>query len=138
MTKPLRAILPSMIAFVATVVAWTTNVTCAGLDAALRERALAACMNPSEGSAGVVSTFAIATAPVSSSIRVASVNVPPMSIARRTLTRHRLLSSVVAVHGRRRAVGSTTRYSSRARSTADLALEHVAQDALGVALPGGP
>ena len=42
--------------------------------------------DPSEGSAGVVSTFAIETAPVSSSISVASVNVPPMSTATRTLT----------------------------------------------------
>ena len=40
MTKPLRAILPSMIAFVATVVACTTNVTSPGVDAALGERAL--------------------------------------------------------------------------------------------------
>ena len=40
MTKPLRAILPSMIALVATVVAWTTNVTSPASTDALGERAL--------------------------------------------------------------------------------------------------
>jgi hypothetical protein len=36
-------------------------------------------MNPIEGSAGVVETLAIRSAPLASSSRVASVNVPPMS-----------------------------------------------------------
>ena len=39
-TKPLRAILPSMIAFVATVVAWTTNVTSPASTGPRRERPL--------------------------------------------------------------------------------------------------
>ena len=54
-TKPLRAILPSMIAFVATVVAWTTKPTCAALRRRRRRaRARRPCMKPSDGSAGVV------------------------------------------------------------------------------------
>jgi hypothetical protein len=82
-TKPLRAILPSMIAFVATVVAWTTSPTSpAERSPSTRSNAR---MKPSDGSAGVVRTFEIATAPVRSSIAVPSVNVPPMSIATRRL-----------------------------------------------------
>ncbi len=85
-TKPLRATLPSMIAFVATVVAWTTKVTSRAVTPASRRARSTAAMNPSEGFAGVVSVFAIATCPVASSIRVASVNVPPMSTATRAVT----------------------------------------------------
>ena len=86
MTKPLRAILPSMIAFVATVVAWTTKLTSAARTSPSARARSTAPMKPSDGSAGVVSTFAIATWPDSSSTSVASVNVPPMSTATRTLT----------------------------------------------------
>jgi hypothetical protein len=84
-TKPLRATFPSMIAFVATVVAWTTKPTCRASTPASASARSTAFMNPCDGSSGVVSVFAIATRPLASSIRVASVNVPPMSIAIRTL-----------------------------------------------------
>ncbi len=87
MTKPPRAIVPSMIAFVATVVACTTKWTSAAATSDSARIRSAAAMNPSDGSAGVERTLAIDTAPVSSSIRVASVNVPPMSIASRLLMR---------------------------------------------------
>ncbi len=91
-------------------------------------------MKPSDGSAGVVSTFAIATLPVSSSISVASVNVPPMSIARRTLIAL-LRSSAVAPSSSVASVDRDAVDLPRALG-ADLALEHVAQDALRVALLG--
>ena len=57
-TKPLRAILPSMIAFVATVVAWTTKLTSAARTSPSARARSTAPMKPSDGSAGVVSTFA--------------------------------------------------------------------------------
>ena len=103
-----------------------------GRRRASRERALDGVHEALRGSAGVVSTFAIATAPVSSSMSVASVNVPPMSIARRTLIARspsvaRLVDAPVVDRDAvdvARALG------------ADLALEHVAQHPLRVALLG--
>src|SRR5688572_27564788 len=149
-----------MIAFVATVVAWTTKPTCAAATLPSASARSTACMKPSEGSAGVVSTFAIDTAPDSSSISVASVKVPPMSTATRTLMglcvattlSHRL---ALGCEGRGRLV--LFQHKPRVPQTlrrrlveapigdrhavdvaralgADLTLEHVAQHALGVAL----
>ena len=61
MTNPLRAILPSMIAFVATVVACTTEpIAAAAMPASPRARSTAS-MKPSDGSDGVVLTLAIET-----------------------------------------------------------------------------
>src|SRR5262249_57950619 len=74
---------------------------------------------PSDGSDGVVSVFAIATRPDSSSIRVASVKVPPMSIAIRTLKSQ--VSCRDSVH-LECALG------------ADLSLAHVAAHELRIAL----
>ena len=94
-------------------------------------------MNPSDGSAGVVSTFAIDAAPVCSSISVASVNVPPMSIATLTALAHARSASVrssVDASVARRRPGRPP----RAARGGHLALEHVAQDALGLTLGGRP
>ena len=106
MTKPPRAIFPSMIAFVATVVAWTTKPTCAAVTSPSASARSTACMKPSEGSAGVVSTFAIETAPVSSSISVASVKVPPMSTATRTLMTSQHLAVAALVERVRSAIAT--------------------------------
>ena len=91
-------------------------------------------MNPSEGSAGVVSTFAIETAPVSSSISIASVKVPPMSTATRTLMRSAPPSA--ASSSRRSAIA--TRYTSRARSALTLPSSTSRSTRSGSRSSGGP
>src|SRR3954470_24406164 len=112
-----------MIALVATVVAWTTKPTCGASTSASASARSTACMNPSDGAAGVVSVFAIATRPVCSSTRVASVKVPPMSTAIRTL--------IVEISNRNSV--------DAARALrADLALADVAADELRVTLLGRP
>src|SRR4051812_31437918 len=77
------AVCPSMIAFVATVVAWTTYRIDPGRTSDSTSRRSSAVMKPTDGSRGVVRPFAIRYEPVRSSTRIPSVNVPPMSIPTR-------------------------------------------------------
>jgi hypothetical protein len=80
-----------MIVFVATVVPWTVKPTDAGSTPKRVKPWSRPFMNPSEGSAGTVGTFATRTSPVASSTITTSVKVPPIS------TPMRVMPPVVAV-----------------------------------------
>src|SRR2546423_1586312 len=111
-----------MIALVATVVAWTTKPTCGASTSASASARSTACMNPSDGSAGV-SACARAARPVGAPGGAASVRAPPMSTAIRTL--------IVEISNRNSVdVARALR--------ADLALADVAADELRVTLLGRP
>ena len=66
--------------FVVVVVAWTTIDSSLGATPAVTPRRSIRSANAIERSGVVVGTLSVQTAPVASSTRTASVNVPPMSI----------------------------------------------------------
>src|SRR5499425_1611996 len=82
-SMPTRAVLPSMMALVATVVAWTTAATSRPPAPHSSRPRSSALMKPRAGSSGVVRTLTTRTWPVSASTSAASVKVPPMSIPTR-------------------------------------------------------
>ncbi len=83
-TTPARPILPSMSAFVMSVVACTIGaVMSAGRTPALASSWRTPVRTPSSGAAGVVSVLSTTTRPETASNSTTSVNVPPMSTARR-------------------------------------------------------
>ncbi len=78
-TKAVRAVLPSIIAFVATVVACTTCSMCEGSTEADDKSFFTAEMKPDAGLDGVDRTLDVVTRPVVESTSVPSVKVPPIS-----------------------------------------------------------
>ena len=78
-TNAARAVEPSMMAFVATVVAWTTCSISPGLMPLPAISCWRASMKPSDGSPGVESTLEFVTSPDDVSMSTPSVKVPPMS-----------------------------------------------------------
>ena len=79
-TKAVRAVLPSRIRLVATVVPCRTRVIASGVALASASAVRTPAMNPSERSVGVLGTLARQVCPTASA-RVMSVKVPPISTA---------------------------------------------------------
>ena len=78
-TNAARAVEPSMMAFVATVVAWTTCSISPGSMPLPAISCWRASMKPNDGSPGVESTLEFVTSPDDVSMSTPSVKVPPMS-----------------------------------------------------------
>src|SRR5262245_883684 len=82
-SMPTRAVLPSMMALVATVASSTAAVTSRSLAPHSSRPRSSALMKPRAGSSGVVRTLTTRTWPVPASTSAASVQVPPMSMPTR-------------------------------------------------------